>query len=202
MEFPLKLVLIRHAMTAGNLSGQYIGSTDQPLCQAGIELAQIAAQITPQVNRVYCSPLLRCRQTAEILYPQHIAREVIDLRETDFGSFEGKTHTELATDPDYQAWIASAGVLPPPGGESTMHFSRRCVAALTGIFTEMAREHILSAACVIHGGSIMAVMAALASPKRPFYDWQTKNCGGFVVNARPKSGRLLLLEELQPSYRP
>lgn len=202
MEFPLKLVLVRHAMTAGNLSGQYIGSTDQPLCQAGIELAQAAAQIMPQVNRVYCSPMLRCCQTAEILYPRHIARKVIDLRETDFGSFEGKTHTELATDTDYRAWIASAGVLPPPGGESTTHFSRRCVAALSGILAEMAREHIPSAACIIHGGSIMAVMTALARPKRHFYDWQTKNCGGFVVNTCPKLGRLLFLEELQSPYMP
>lgn len=197
VESPLKLVLVRHSTVTGNLAGQYIGSTDQPLCQAGIELAQAAARMMPQVKRVYCSPMLRCRQTAEILYPRHIAREVIDLRETDFGSFEGKTHAELAADLDYQAWIASAGALPPLGGEDTASFSKRCTTALTGVLTEMAREHIPSAACVIHGGTIMAVMAALASPKRPFYGWQAANCGGFIVNAIPQSGQLILLEELQ-----
>lgn len=196
MESSLKLVLIRHSTIAGNLAGQYIGSTDQPLCQEGIELAQAAAKIIPQVDRVYCSPMLRCRQTAKILYPRQIVRDVIGLRETNFGSFEGKTHAELAADPDYRAWIASAGALPPPGGESTMHFSKRCVTALTGVLIDMVHGQISSAACVIHGGSIMAVMAALASPERHFYGWQAKNCGGFIVNASPQSGRLTLLEEL------
>ncbi len=197
MESPLKLVLVRHAITAGNLAGQYIGRTDQALCQEGIESAQAAAQTMPPVARVYCSPMLRCRQTAEILYPQHIAHAVVDLRETDFGRFEGKTHAQLVADPDYRAWIASAGVLPPPDGESTAHFSKRCVATLIGILDEMTRSHISSAACVIHGGSIMVVMAALASPKRSFYDWRTANCGGFIVNAAPQSGQLTLLEELR-----
>lgn len=196
MESPLKLVLVRHAITAGNLAGQYIGQTDQALCQEGIKSAQAAAQMMPPVARVYCSPMLRCRQTAEILYPQHIAHAVVDLRETDFGRFEGKTHAQLVTNLDYQAWIASAGVLPPPGGESMAHFSKRCVAALIGILGDMRRNRISSAACVIHGGSIMAVMAALASPKRSFYDWQAANCGGFIVNATPQSGQLTLLEEL------
>lgn len=196
MNLPLKLVLVRHSITAGNLAGQYIGSTDQLLCQPGIELAQAAARSMPQVDRVYRSPMLRCRQTAEILYPQHVAREVIDLREADFGICEGKTYAELAADPDYQAWITSAGVLPPPGGEDAAHFSKRCVAAFRAVLNELAHDHIPCAACVIHGGSIMAVMAALASPTRHFYDWQVENCHGFIVSAAPQSGELTLLEEL------
>ncbi len=197
MNTPLRLVLIRHSITAGNLAGQYIGSIDQPLCQEGIELAQAAAQLMPPVNRVYRSPMLRCRQTAEILYPDHLSHAVADLRETDFGIFEGKTYAELAPDPDYQAWIASAGTLPPPCGEATAHFTKRCVAAFYGILQELARDHIACAACVMHGGSIMAIMAALTDPQRPFYNWQAENCGGFIVKADPQSGRLALLETLR-----
>lgn len=196
MDFPPTLVLMRHSTTAGNLAGQYIGRTDQPLCRQGIELAQATARIMPQVERVYCSPMLRCRQTAEILYPCHIAYRVAALRETDFGLFEGKTHAGLATDPDYRAWIASAGALPPPGGEGATAFLQRCIKAFFNILHELARNNIASAACVLHGGSIMAIMTELAAPERPFYDWRVGNCCGFVVAADCKLGRLTLLEEL------
>ncbi len=194
------LVLIRHAMTAGNLAGQYIGSTDQPLCEAGVAQARVAAVSVPTVGRVYCSPMLRCRQTAEILYPKHTPRVVANLREADFGLFEGKTHLELEHSPDYRQWIAAAGALPPPGGENGAQFRRRCIAAFYSILSEMANEKISSTACVLHGGSIMAIMAACASPQRPFYDWQVHNCCGFIVKADADSGRLTLLDPLNVSF--
>ena len=192
-----KLVLIRHAMTAGNLAGQYIGRTDQPLCEAGIAQARAAAAAVPTVGRVYCSPMLRCRQTAEILYSNHAPRAVAALREADLGLFEGKTHAELEKNPAYRQWIAAAGALPPPGGEDGTHFRSRCVAAFRGILNELANEKVSSAACVLHGGSIMAIMAARALPARPFYDWQVHNCCGFIVNADADSGRLTLLAHLE-----
>ncbi|MEA5135725.1 MAG: histidine phosphatase family protein [Candidatus Fimivivens sp.] len=196
MNFPIKLVLVRHSITAGNLAGQYIGSTDQPLCQEGVNLAKSYTLSMPHVDRVYCSPMLRCRQTAALLFPSHVLHEVANLREIDFGIFEGKTYAQLSTDPNYQKWIDSAGAEPPPEGESTTLFSNRCVASFRSILNELTRYNIGRAACVIHGGSIMSIMAALASPKRQYYDWQVDNCCGFIVNADPKSGQLMLLEHL------
>lgn len=189
MNFPLTLLLVRHSITAGNLAGQYIGSTDQPLCSEGIELAHVAARSMPSVLRVYCSPMLRCRQTAALLYPNHVLREVTDLREADFGICEGKTYAQLAADPYYREWITSSGALPPPGGEGAEHFSNRCVTAFRGILDELVCDNISRAACVIHGGSIMAIMTALASPKRQFYDWRVENCCGFIVSADPQTGQ-------------
>lgn len=197
MDLPLKIVLVRHSITAGNLAAQYIGSTDQPLCPEGVKLARCAAQSMPQVDRIYRSPILRCRQTAALLYPDQISREIADLREADFGICEGKTYAELAADPAYQEWITSSGALPPPGGESAALFSKRCVAAFCSVLYEMAHDNISCAACIIHGGSIMAIMTALASPKRHFYDWQVDNCCGFIVNADPQSGKLILLEKIR-----
>lgn len=196
MNFPIKLVLIRHSVTAGNLAGQYIGSTDQPLCQEGVNLAKSYMSSMPHVDRVYCSPMLRCRQTAALLYPGNVMHEVADLREVDFGIFEGKTYAQLAANPNYQKWIESAGTQPPPGGEGAEQFSNRCVASFCSVLKELARDNIAHAACIIHGGSIMSIMTALASPKRQYYDWQVDNCCGFVVKANPLSGQLMLLEGL------
>lgn len=196
MDLPLKLILVRHSITAGNLAGQYIGRTDQPLCPEGINLAKAAALYMPQVDRVYCSPMLRCCQTATLLFPNHQACAVTDLREVDFGIYEGKTYAQLATDRHYQEWVDSAGTLPPPGGESAENFSKRCVAAFRNILKEMARDKVFCAALVIHGGSIMAIMSALANPKRPFYDWQVENCCGYIVKGNPLSGNLMSSSQL------
>ena len=63
-----ELILIRHGKTAGNLLGRYIGSrTDEPLCDEGRE--GLAGKQLPEVERLYVSPMKRCVETAEILWP-------------------------------------------------------------------------------------------------------------------------------------
>ena len=67
-----KLHLIRHGLTEGNLKGLYIGSgTDSPLCETGIERLEYLkdAFAYPYPKKLYVSPMTRCRQTAEIIYP-------------------------------------------------------------------------------------------------------------------------------------
>ena len=67
---------------------------------------------------VLTSPMRRCVQTAEILFPDTPREIVYGLQECDFGDFEGKNYAELSGDPAYQAWIDSGGTLAFPGGES------------------------------------------------------------------------------------
>ena len=76
---------------------------------------------------VFVSPMLRCRQTAEILFPQIPQIEIDPWREMDFGEFEGRNYAQLNGDPRYQAWIDSGGTLAFPGGESREAFIARCV---------------------------------------------------------------------------
>ena len=66
-----KIHLIRHGLTRGNLEGRYIGVTDLPLCPQGrAQLEELLEQGEyPMVERVYVSPLLRARQTAQLLFP-------------------------------------------------------------------------------------------------------------------------------------
>ena len=64
----IKLWLIRHGKTEGNKLARYIGTTDEPLCQEGIEF--LKKMDYPKVQEIYVSPLRRCVQTAEILFPE------------------------------------------------------------------------------------------------------------------------------------
>ena len=64
----MKWILIRHGQTQGNREHRYIGCrTDEPLCPEGI--AQLQNRHYPPVSRVFVSPMRRCVETADLLYP-------------------------------------------------------------------------------------------------------------------------------------
>ena len=170
-----ELILIRHGKTAGNLLGRYIGSrTDEPLCDEGRE--GLAVKQLPEIERLYVSPMKRCVETAEILWPgfdRKKMQKVTDLRECDFGDFENKNYKELSGNGDYQAWIDSGGTLAFPEGESREGFVRRCCAALETALQSRQESHI---AAVVHGGTIMAVLSALEQQQKAYFSWQVKPC--------------------------
>jgi len=173
----MKWVLIRHGQTRGNLEHRYIGGrTDEPLCPQGIEKLKLREY--PKVQRVFVSPMLRCRQTAEILYPDIKPEMIEDFRECDFGAFENKSYQELSGQADYQAWIDSLGERPFPGGESRAQFAKRCADA----FEELTNQGINEdCALIVHGGTIMAIMERYAVSKRSYYDFQVKNGEGYIL---------------------
>lgn len=185
----MELTLLRHGPTVGNMERRYIGVTDQPLSQEGRKLALRIR--TPEVQRVYSSPLLRCIETAALCYPGLPVKVIPALRETDFGLFEGKCFEELKDVPEYQRWLDSGGKTAFPGGESPEDAARRALGGLEAVLADAAG--IESAAVVTHGGTIMAIMSALCTPSRSYYDWQLPNCGFYVVDAQ--GGRLTLLSE-------
>lgn len=88
-----KLHLIRHGQTEGNQKGLFVGRTDMPVSEEGFdELSRLRDTYEyPRVGAVYTSPLRRCIQTAEFLYPNNMLTVVDDLQEMDFGEFEGKS---------------------------------------------------------------------------------------------------------------
>ena len=175
------LVLIRHGKTAGNLQKRYIGRTDGPLCPEGKKEMIQKRTLYPAVQLVYSSPLLRCRQTAEILYPQVPLRIAEDLRETDFGAFEGKNYQELKHHPAYQAFLDSGGQTAFPGGEEPAAFKARCRREFSRIVREGMEAQKVAVVC--HGGTVMAILEAFCLPKRDFYSYQVANGCGFVLRS-------------------
>jgi broad specificity phosphatase PhoE len=87
---------MRHGQTDYNFRNLWMGSTDVPLNSVGIRQALVAAKKISMhgISKIYVSPLLRARQTADIIKEYQLVRpEVIvidELRERCFGSFEGK----------------------------------------------------------------------------------------------------------------
>ena len=169
----IETFFIRHGATEGNLRRRYIGRTDEPLCEAGVAQVKELRKQGLSVDKLFVSPLLRTRQTAEILFPKMPYTVVDGFAETDFGRFEGKSADELSGDPAYQAWVDAMCLTPIPEGESVADFKMRCCKAFAETIRTVPDGSRVG--FVVHGGVIMAIMEAYAHPKRDFYAYHIGN---------------------------
>lgn len=194
----MELILIRHGTTRGNLERRFIGRTDIPILPEGEALAREVSKALPPVDHVYHSPLIRCAETARLLWPGAEMTAVEDLQETDFGPFEGKNHRELQDDPLYQKWLATNGFGEIPGVESVEAAAKRMARGIRWILSDAAARGFSRVGVASHGGSLMVLMAAVGAPERPnANDWLCGNCGGWRVEAEAEPLRLTVLEELE-----
>ncbi|MGN1022062.1 MAG: bifunctional adenosylcobinamide kinase/adenosylcobinamide-phosphate guanylyltransferase [Lachnospiraceae bacterium] len=188
-----EILLLRHGKTSGNLERRYIGRTDEPLCPEGRqELMERHRDLpTPGPDPLlYVSPLLRCRESAALLFPGLPEIPVPDLREIDFGRFEGKSAEDLSGDPAYQAWIDSGGTLPFPEGEARDHFEARTDAAFWRILQQDPEEQPHRLVFVVHGGTIMSVLSLLTG--KDYYDFQVPNGDGYQLMLHRENGCVLV----------
>lgn len=179
----VRVFLIRHGITKENSLGIYIGSrTDVPLCEDGKKDVEQKAEIIRTVIgkdpfKLTVSPMIRCRETAGILFPKHEISVQNDLREADFGRFEGKNYEQLNGDEEYQKWIDSNGKLPFPGGEYVEEFIQRSFNAFK---CEIAKcEDADTLVVVAHGGTVMSVMSCLTD--KDYYAFQVPNVDGYFA---------------------
>ena len=183
----LKIHLIRHGATDANYKGQYIGcKTDLPLAPEGLnELRMMKDDIEyPDIDRLYSSPLLRCKQSAAVLYPDMPIYEVDNLKEYDFGDFEGKTARELEIHPSFNDWT-SGKLSTAPGGEDNTEFIKRLCVGLNQIVVDMLNNNINSAGVIMHGGAIMMLLGACAVPQRRPVEWTCDNGQGYSLLVTP-----------------
>lgn len=193
-----------------------IWKTDSSRCSYGPESdeQQVYGLQLRRPDRLYASPMRRCLETAEILFDGQKVRTIENFRETDFGAFEGKNYMELSGDPAYQAWIDSGGEMAFPGGESREEFIRRsvegfremvrdierCIAQDTGRthggtescagdqrLQRRGEKPAFSAAAVVHGGTIMAVLQSLFGGD--YYSYHVGNGEGYSFFLERRDGR-------------
>ena len=175
----IKIAMIRHGKTYGNTLGRYIGVTDEPLCEEGKK--ELEQRTMDTVELLFVSPLKRCLETADILYPYAKQVKIPEFAECNFGEFENKNYQELSQSKAYQAWIDSNGTLPFPKGESQESFRKRSTTGFKRCIEQCLKEEINEAAFVVHGGTIMSVLSSLATKEKDYFCWQVKNAEGFLV---------------------
>ncbi len=165
-----RLFLIRHGETLANREFRYIGSRDDALSETGEQqAAQLAAALAPlTISAIYSSPLQRASHTAAAIAAPHRldVQTRSELRECDFGAWEGLSRAEvLARSPEdvqrLQAWERDSTVAPPDG-ESFAAMQERVRAFVEKLAETRAGQAL---ALVSHVGPIKVLLAAaLAVP--------------------------------------
>jgi probable phosphoglycerate mutase len=101
------LTVVRHGETEWSRDGRHTGRTDVPLTDSG---RAVAGQLSHALDGktytlVLTSPMRRARDTAAIAgFPDAVVDE--DLREWDYGDYEGRTTADIrdAGNPDWLLW--------------------------------------------------------------------------------------------------
>lgn len=182
-----KIHLIRHGITDANLQGRYVGNrSDLPLCPEGVRELQAVREATdyPDIRKLYSSPMLRARQSANIIYPGFEPHIIDELTEYDFGEFEGQTAEQLEINEDYINWT-SGKTDAPPMGEKSSDFVKRIALGINMIVRDMMQEGITSAGVIMHGGAIMMLLAACAVPRKHSVEWTSDPGRGYSIMVTP-----------------
>lgn len=95
-----KLILIRHGQTDMNKDQLYYGRLDVPINETGKEQAENTrknlVEFEIDYDKIYSSPMKRAYETAEIVNYKNLEIEKDnELREMDFGIFEGLSYKEI-----------------------------------------------------------------------------------------------------------
>ncbi len=143
-----KIYAARHGETELNAQNRVCGATDLPLTQVGIEQARSLAKLLSEreVALIFCSDMLRARQTAEIVGELLKISPTADcrLREMNFGGLEGCSRYDGEFNRRKQVFAERF----PVGGESILQGAHRVYGFLDEILEKYPDKNIL---IVSHG---------------------------------------------------
>ena len=190
----VRIVLARHGETEWSALGRHTGRTDIPLTDAGRDQARRLGRALAgrSFARVLSSPLSRAADTARLAgFGDQVAFDD-DLREWDYGVYEGRTRIEIAAEePGWTVWTR-----PIRGGESLEELGARAdrvigrLLPLRGDVLVFSHGHFLRvlAARWIEAPPLMASRLELATATISELGWETDrrvivgwNAGGHLV---------------------
>lgn len=165
-----EIVLVRHGATAWTNTGQHTSHTDLPLTEAGRGGARA---LKPRLAgrafaSILTSPLRRAAETCALAGFEPVAQSCDDLREWDYGSYEGRTTVEIRAErPGWSLWRDGT-----PDGETLTQVAARADSVLRRL------DNSDGDALLFAHGHLLRVLAAR---------W---------VDLEPSAGRLLQLDPL------
>ena len=183
----MKIVLIRHGKTKGNVERRYVGTTNEGVLREELDrLKEYKWEFknNMMLTEVAVSPMARCVDTATAILGGLPQKVVDNFKECNFGDYEYKNHEELKDYAEYQAYIDSNGEAPFPNGESKGEFEERCCKAFFSYIKDFVSRYgkEKDVAIVAHGGTIMAIMDRFSNPHKDYFEWQIENGKGIIAN--------------------
>lgn len=162
------VLLVRHGRTTANATGLLAGrSAGVSLDETGRDQAALTGDrlAAVPVVAVVSSPLERCQQTAQLILDRQastaLAPVELDLIECDYGQWQGRTLSDLATEELWSLVQSQPSAVIFPGGESMAAMQARSVAAIRRLDAAFEAEHGPGAVwvAVSHGDIIKSILA-------------------------------------------
>lgn len=153
-----EILLMRHGQTGWSRSGRHTGNTDIALTPTGLADAERWRPLVSgrEFAHVFCSPLRRARETCAAVGLDERAELRDELREWDYGDYEGLTSVEIhAADPDWNLWRDGC-----PGGESPGQVAERCDRMVSELLALTAGDDAAGDVIVFAHGHILRCLAA------------------------------------------
>lgn len=162
------VILVRHGRSTANADGLLAGRAD------GVGLDQIGRDQAAQTGErlaavplvgVVSSPLERCQQTAQFILDRQAGTPHApvdpDLTECDYGQWQGRMLSDLATEELWSVVQSQPSAVVFPGGESMAAMQARSVAAIRRRDAAFEAEYGAEAAwvAVSHGDIIKSILA-------------------------------------------
>lgn len=172
-----KLLLARHGETDWNCEHRWQGHTDVPLNELGLEQARALAEelADEPIAAIYSSDLRRAFDTARIVAERKGLEVIVDhdLRELDFGAWEGMTSDEIEErfPGDLGRWREHGERPERRGGETADEVRERVIAAAHRIVAAHPGEQVL---VIAHGGPLRALAIHATAIE---HDRRLENCG-------------------------
>ncbi len=147
-----QVFLIRHGETEWSRDGRHTGRTDIPLTAEGRHRAQVIGRaLEGRKFSVWTSPLGRARETCRLAGFGDVARVDDDLREWDYGIYEGRTTPDIRRKtPDWSVWLS-----PIVNGESLEQVAERARRVIDRVLTAGGGD-----ACLFAHAHFLRILAA------------------------------------------
>lgn len=191
-----KILLIRHGQTDGNARRQYCGLLDMELnAQGCMQVEKLARRLEKEaIHKIYASDRKRALQSARIIFKGRRINRVPELKEINFGIFEGKSHQEiLESEPGiYEQWLSDPYNTVVPESESLIDFRARVTRALDKIILANLNK---TTAVVCHGGTISIILSRI-NGSRNFWELIPKSASLNIVEYVNNQAKIALFNDV------
>jgi broad specificity phosphatase PhoE len=197
-----RLLLVRHGATALTSENRFSGDTGVDLSEEGRDqVRQLAGRLShDSIAAVYCSPLTRTAETADIVSAPHRLTPIGEpaLKEISHGRWEGLTRDEVeARFPgEYESWEADPFTFAPEGGESGVAVLARALPVIRRIVVVHTDQTIL---VVSHKATLRILISSLLGfDARGYRDRldQSPACLNIIEFRDPVRARLMLFNDI------
>ena len=163
----MKIYLVRHGETTGDIENRYGGSYDDHLTGLGRgQLQETASKLVGKdIEKIFTSPLIRAKESAEIISSViNASIEIRDgLRERHYGVLTGLTNTEALEKYPKEVEAHKNPLNTDPDGESYQDFQNRVL----NTFKIITNEKHQAVSIISHGGPIKQILAYLGKDIPP-----------------------------------